>query len=362
MMHGKNVSEIVSLGAESLLLLKKYKFCAAKRYPLPMALSSPSLAYLSIVQGYFDFVGLVLASIVGVWVRYHRLGLKRITPVDFPAVRTNGDLSHHLCRETRERKPNAIKNVWRMAQAKGPGKVVTLANGNFFFVLWSPNPDCGSFTPISLSPGDPHVSLYPISRVSFQIATLKGPDPVLEWSNGSGPSKTISNRECPGALPLQTALAYGAGAGISATLEAMTKLITVFHSPRNHLVTLTLGNSDGITKCFRLFGERGDTFLADELSFSALTNAVTSQGVTWAPVKIDDGGLIPEELERILSSWNTKKQGNFPHVLYTVPYDSPVPFHQHILTHRPPQLWTEPHRFDAQPGKEEENLRNCSEI
>lgn len=148
---------------------------------------------------------------------------------------------------------------------------------------------------------------------------------MLEWRNGSGPSKTISNRECVGALPLQTALAYGAGAGISATLEALTKLINVFHSPRNHLVTLTLGNSDGITKCFRLFGDRGDTFLADELTFSALTNAVTAQGVTWAPVKIDDGGLIPEELERMLSTWNKRTQGKFPHVLYTVPYDLSAP-------------------------------------
>lgn len=85
------------------------------------------------------------------------------------------------------------------------------------------------------------------------------------------------------------------------------------------MVTLTLGNSDGITKCFRLFGDRGDTFLADELTFSALTNAVTAQGVSWAPVKIDDGGLIPEELERVLSTWNTRIQGKFPHVLYTVP-------------------------------------------
>ena len=159
----------------------------------------------------------------------------------------------------------------------------------------------------------------------FEVAAPKGPDPVLEWRNGFGPAKTISNRECPGALPLQTVLAYGAGAGISATLEALTKLINVFHSPRNHSVTLTLGNSDGITKCFRLFGDRGDTFLADELTFSALTNAVVAQGVTWAPVRIDNGGLIPEELERILSTWNTKTRGKFPHVLYTVPYEFPVP-------------------------------------
>ena len=96
-----------------------------------MAFSSPSLAYLSILQGYFDFVGLVLASILGAWIQYQRLNLKRITPNNSPAVRHDGDLSHHLCRETRERKPNAIKNVWRMTKAKGPGNVITLANGDF---------------------------------------------------------------------------------------------------------------------------------------------------------------------------------------------------------------------------------------
>lgn len=97
-----------------------------------MALSSLPLASLSIFQGYFDFVGLILTSIVAAWLQYQRLGLKRITPNNFPAITPDGDLSHHLCRETRERKPNAIKNVWRMAQAKGPGKVITLANGDLF--------------------------------------------------------------------------------------------------------------------------------------------------------------------------------------------------------------------------------------
>ena len=211
--------------------------------------------------------------------------------------------------------------------------------------------------------GDPHVSLYPIRKVQFEVATLSGVDPVLEWRNGSGAPKTISNRDCPGALPLQTALAYGAGAGIAAALEALTRLINVFHSPKNHMVTLTLGNSDGITKCFRLFGDRGDTFLADELTFSALTNAVTAQGVTWAPVKIDSGGLIPEELERTLSNWNTRRQGKFPHVLYTVPYDFFYSsFSAQILIYRLLQLRPKPHRFNAQPRAEEENLRHRPKV
>ena len=93
-----------------------------------MALFPPSFACLSFVQAYFEAVKLTFASIIATYLQYQRVGLRRITP-NAPTVRKDGDLSHHLCRETRERKPNAIKNVWRMAQAKGPGKVITLANG-----------------------------------------------------------------------------------------------------------------------------------------------------------------------------------------------------------------------------------------
>lgn len=93
-----------------------------------MALFSPSFASFSFVwQGYSDFVKLIFSSVANT-IGYQRTGPKRITARQ--DARNDGDLSHHLCQETRERKPNAIKNVWRMAQARGPGKVITLANGN----------------------------------------------------------------------------------------------------------------------------------------------------------------------------------------------------------------------------------------
>ena len=80
-----------------------------------------------------------------------------------------------------------------------------------------------------------------------------------------------------------------------------------------------IGNMDGVSKCFRLLGSPGDNFLADEFSFNALTNAPLSHGVSWVPVKIDEGGLIPSDLERVLSEWDERVHGRRPHVLYTVP-------------------------------------------
>ena len=97
-----------------------------------MALLSPSFACFSFFQGCFNYAKFIFYSIAHAYVRFPRFGLKRIT-ASAPDAPKDGDLSHHLCRETRERKPNAIKNVWRMAQAKGPGKVITLANGKLAF-------------------------------------------------------------------------------------------------------------------------------------------------------------------------------------------------------------------------------------
>ena len=123
----------------------------------------------------------------------------------------------------------------------------------------------------------------------------------------------------PGKLPLRTALQYSAGAGLPDAQRAVTELTNYYHSPPDHVATLTLGNGDAVAKIFRLLGEPGDHFLADEFSFSSLTNAPLSHGIKWVPVKIDQGGLIPEELERVLSNWDEQSQGRRPHVLYTVP-------------------------------------------
>ncbi|KAI0797535.1 L-tyrosine:2-oxoglutarate aminotransferase [Abortiporus biennis] len=207
------------------------------------------------------------------------------------------DLTHHLSSETRLRKANPMKAIWRLTRRK---------------------PDM-----ISLANGDPHYSLYPIRKVSFEVASVgKGvQDPVASWRAGpSAPSQTFtSTTDSQGPLPLKRALQYSAGAGLPDAQRVVTELTNYYHSPPDHIATLTLGNGDGVAKCFRLLGEPGDNFLADEFSFSSLTNAPLSHGVNWVPVRIDQGGMIPEDLERIMSTWDESIRGRKPHVMYTVP-------------------------------------------
>ena len=197
--------------------------------------------------------------------------------------------------------------------------MISLANGKS-----SPRPHFLTTTKvITLFAGDPHFSLYPIKKMEFEVASVDDEilDPVQSWraAGPSAPSQKLTTTTHSGALPLKNAMKYSAGAGLPDTQRVATELTDYYHSPPDHIVTLTLGNGDGVAKCFRLLGEPGDHFLADEFSFSSLTNVPLSHGIKWVPVKIDKGGLVPDDLERILSTWNEELQGRRPHVLYTVP-------------------------------------------
>ncbi|KZT71215.1 L-tyrosine:2-oxoglutarate aminotransferase [Daedalea quercina L-15889] len=208
---------------------------------------------------------------------------------------TTVDLSHHISAEARLRKPTAMKEIWRLASRKP--NMVSLANG------------------------DPPNILYPIKRVTFEIASPTGDDPVAAWKeeSSSTPTQVIgATRDGPSVLPVKKAMQYTNGAGHVETQKAITELVHAYHHPPNHVITLTLGNGDAVTKCFRLFGNPGDHFLADEFTFSALVQAAIPQGIKWVPVRMDDGGLVPEQMEKILVNWDAAR-GPKPHVLYTIP-------------------------------------------
>ncbi|KAI0823558.1 L-tyrosine:2-oxoglutarate aminotransferase [Trametes gibbosa] len=236
---------------------------------------------------------------------------------DIPQV----DLSHHLSSEARMRKPNPMKAIWKLTRRKP--NMVSLANG------------------------DPHFSLYPIRRIEYEMASVEEADPVAAWRK-AGPSaastKLVSSTYEPCALPLQTGLQYSHGAGLPDAQRVVTELTKYYHSPPDHVCTLALGNSDGIAKCFRLLGEPGDHFLADEFSFSSITNVPLSQGIKWASVKMDDGGIIPEDLEKVLANWNPER-GRRPHVLYIVPCGQ-NPTGSTLSLERRKQIYEISQRFD----------------
>ncbi|OSD00598.1 L-tyrosine:2-oxoglutarate aminotransferase [Trametes coccinea BRFM310] len=206
------------------------------------------------------------------------------------------DVSHHLSPETRARGVNPMKDIIRIA----------LENPNL----------------IALANGDPDSALNPISRIDYSVASVtSGEDPVLEWIalGANAPTQVLStSQDEESKLRLRTALRYGHGAGHPDALQTVSRLTNAYHHAPHHVPTMTLGNADAITKVFRLLGGPGDYFLADEFTFIPMPLAAEAHGVKWVPVTIDAGGIVPEELERILASWDPER-GRRPHVLYTVP-------------------------------------------
>ena len=169
--------------------------------------------------------------------------------------------------------------------------------------------------------GDPHASLYPIRSVSFEVASTATDDPVAAWRTlgAAAPTQTIStaSSEASDAL-FKATMKYGHGAGHSEALKTVAAITEKYHGATGHVPTLTLASADAITKVFRLLGGPGDFLLADEFTFTPMSIAAEAHGVNWVPVRIDGGGLIPSDLERVLEEWDDKR-GRRPHLLYTTP-------------------------------------------
>ena len=153
------------------------------------------------------------------------------------------------------------------------------------------------------------------------MASVDTEDPVGIWRRAgpNAPSTTLTSATYePCALPLKAGLQYTHGAGLPDAQRVVTDLTRFYHAPADHVCTLTLGNSDAIAKLFRLLGEPGDTFLADEFAFSSVTNSPLAHGIRWQGVHMDEGGMVPAALERVLATWDPAR-GRRPHVLYLVP-------------------------------------------
>ncbi|KAH9886292.1 L-tyrosine:2-oxoglutarate aminotransferase [Cubamyces lactineus] len=231
------------------------------------------------------------------------------------------DLAHHLSPETLARRTNPLKDVLRIA-IENP-QLVTLANG------------------------DPHPSRFPIRRVDFEIASVAADDPVAGWISlrDSAPSQVLSTSQDDDLRTLlNSSLQYGHGAGLRDALRIVDDINNTYHNAPNHVSTMTLGNADAITKCLRMLGAPGDHFLADEFTFLPMPLAGEAHGIKWVPVTIDAGGIIPEELERILANWDPER-GRRPHVLYITP-SGQNPTGSTLDAERRTKIYAIAHRYD----------------
>lgn len=176
---------------------------------------------------------------------------------------------------------------------------------------------------------DQTASLFPLQHATFtmpDLASLTGD--VSAWQNGEASTDTIhlkktgpgTENDPEGLLDLNEVLQYGLSNGFSELTEKLQELNDLTHgrAHADHAVYVSLGNTDGVSKTFSLFVEPGDIVLSEEYSFSSSLNSGRARGATFYPVKVDGQGLVPEELDRVLTEWDDAV-GKKPHLLYTIP-------------------------------------------
>ncbi|TLS21968.1 uncharacterized protein PpBr36_09659 [Pyricularia pennisetigena] len=157
---------------------------------------------------------------------------------------------------------------------------------------------------ISLVPGMPHPSTFPFSNVSFDV---KNPD--------GGPEETITLGHELTSNAFQYDLAGGNAHLIDWFLE-LQKRVHGFSKGENWSCCVGNGSQDLIFKAFQVFTDPGDAVMIE----SGVVGFLKAENHKLIEIPTDAYGIIPAELEKILSSWLPGRPR--PKVLYTTPIGS----------------------------------------
>lgn len=145
---------------------------------------------------------------------------------------------------------------------------------------------------------------------------------LLSWlfgssSGQSAPTITVpkyaKNPKDPYAVQLATSLQYQLATGPPAFPKFLREYVKTVYKPgyADWDVLLDDGATDGFNKVCNLLVEVGDTILVEEWTYPGAANAYLPYDTTIVGVKMDGQGIIPEELESLLSNWDESK-GRFP--------------------------------------------------
>ncbi|KAK5663352.1 hypothetical protein OQA88_3780 [Cercophora sp. LCS_1] len=173
---------------------------------------------------------------------------------------------------------------------------------------------------ISLGGGLPCADNFPFNSLSLNISP---PPSFPELSSGvTLPIEKYSATRSPttSEYDLSIALNYGQANGSAQLNRFCAEHTELAHAPlySDWASCLTVGSTGALEQLLRMFcdKERGDTVLTEEYSFSTAVETAMPLGIKVAGVEMDEEGMIPSALDRLLKEWKGERR---PHVLYTVP-------------------------------------------
>ncbi|KAG8759189.1 hypothetical protein FRC11_002411 [Ceratobasidium sp. 423] len=135
--------------------------------------------------------------------------------------------------------------------------------------------------------------------------------------------KYADPKDGPSAIQLSTALQYSMVPGLPAFIDFVHNFtLQVFQPAYSDFgVLANSGNTDGWAKSCALLCQPGEFILTEDWTYPTALVAAWPSGVRPYPVPMDNVGMIPSDLERILAEWKEEDHEGKqrPHVMYTIP-------------------------------------------
>jgi aromatic amino acid aminotransferase I len=147
----------------------------------------------------------------------------------------------------------------------------------------------------------------------------RNPDHRKEKS-GTNSTAVMSCERGESSYDLDIALNYGGAVGSPQVLRFITEHVEMIHRPvyDDWETCLTCGTTSAIEIVLRMLCNSGDCILAEAYTYSGAIEVAKALGLNILGMEMDDLGLLPEDLDSKLRSWDVAR-GPKPSVLYTIP-------------------------------------------
>ncbi|KAF5341482.1 hypothetical protein D9758_013938 [Tetrapyrgos nigripes] len=204
------------------------------------------------------------------------------------------DLSHHLNTLSRSRVPSPLKDLIKYMREPGM---------------------------ISLAGGLPHPSLFPYTSLQLQVYAPETDLTQQQRQDASSSPMDISILKHPSPghpNNLSAALQYGTAHGSPTLSSFLHNFVSRVFRPAysDFEILLNFGNTDAWNKVINILCEPGDPILIEQHTYASAQAVWAPMGCRGVPVGLDKDGVVPGDLERILSTWEGERR---PTLLYIVP-------------------------------------------
>ena len=121
---------------------------------------------------------------------------------------------------------------------------------------------------------------------------------------------------------LSIALNYGQSMGPPQLVRFVTEHTEIVHNPpySDWDTCITSGSTSALEVSLRLLCNPGEYVMTEEYSFSTAMETMRPMGIKLVGVKMDSHGMLPDDLDRVLSTWDASaRKAPKPFLVYTVP-------------------------------------------